>query len=98
MTRPQGARPRASRTASDRKDNQMFVVMSVTATDAEIITVKNHILAEGLTPYEHRGAERLVVAGVGGIGGGKSSVEGRLWGLPGVEVVKPISRPLMGPS
>ena len=53
----------------------MFVVMSVTATDAEIITVKNHILAEGLTPYEHRGAERLVVAGVGGIGGGKSSVD-----------------------
>jgi 3-deoxy-7-phosphoheptulonate synthase len=71
----------------------MFVVMSVTATDAEIITVKNHILAEGLTPYEHQGAERLVIAVVGEIGSRKSSLESRLSSLPGVESVKPISRP-----
>ena len=39
----------------------MFVVMAPAATEDQINSVKSHILAEGLTPYEHQGAERLGV-------------------------------------
>ena len=39
----------------------MFVVMTVGATEAEILGVKSRILAEGLTPYDHVGAERTVI-------------------------------------
>ena len=41
----------------------MFVVMAVTATEAEVLGVKSLILAEGLTPYDHVGAERTVDRG-----------------------------------
>lgn len=71
----------------------MFVVMTATATEAEILAVKSHILAEGLTPYEHAGVERTVIAVVGEIGGRKPALLGRLGALPGVEAVTPISRP-----
>ncbi len=37
----------------------MFVVMAATASEAEILGVKSHILAEGLTPYDHTGPERI---------------------------------------
>ena len=43
----------------------MFVVMALTATEAEILGVKSHILAEGLTPFDHQGADRVVIAVVG---------------------------------
>ena len=33
----------------------MFVVMARTASEAEILGVKSHILAEGLTPFDHDG-------------------------------------------
>ena len=46
----------------------MFVVMAAGATEAEILGVKSQILAEGLTPYDHVGAERTVIAVVGEIG------------------------------
>ena len=46
----------------------MFVVMAVGASEAEILGVKSRILAEGLTPYDHAGAERIVIAVVGEIG------------------------------
>ena len=36
----------------------MFVVMARTAGEAEILGVKSAILGEGLTPYDHVGAER----------------------------------------
>ena len=36
----------------------MFVVMTVGASEAEIIGVKSRILAEGLTPFDHVGPER----------------------------------------
>ena len=49
----------------------MFVVMAKTASEAEILGVKSQILAEGLTPYDHVGAERVVIAVVGEIGGRK---------------------------
>ena len=71
----------------------MFVVMASTATEAEILGVKSHILDEGLTPFGHAGAERVVVAVVGEIGGRKSSLMGALGQLAGVERVTPISRP-----
>ncbi|MBM4408108.1 MAG: 3-deoxy-7-phosphoheptulonate synthase [Chloroflexi bacterium] len=71
----------------------MFVVMVADATEADIIGVKSHILAEGMTPYEHRGAERLVVAVVGEIGSRRNHLLERLGGLPGVERVTPISKP-----
>ena len=46
----------------------MFVVMARSASEAEVLGVKSRILAEGLTPYEHAGAERIVIAVVGEIG------------------------------
>jgi 3-deoxy-7-phosphoheptulonate synthase len=71
----------------------MFVVMAVGASEAEVIGVKSRILSEGLTPYEHAGAERLVIAVVGEIGSRRNDLMGRLGGLPGVERVTPISKP-----
>jgi 3-deoxy-7-phosphoheptulonate synthase len=71
----------------------MFVVMAATATEAEIIGVKSHILAEGLTPYDHAGADRVVIAVVGDVGARRDVLMGRFAGLAGVEAVAPISRP-----
>jgi 3-deoxy-7-phosphoheptulonate synthase len=71
----------------------MLVVMSVGATEEEIENVRRHIVADGLTPHESRGAERVVIGVVGAVGPRKEQVMGRLSGLPGVESVTPISRP-----
>jgi len=71
----------------------MFVVMARTATEAEILGVKSHILAEGMTPYDHTGAERVVIAVVGDVGPKKQLLMSRLASLPGVETITPISRP-----
>ena len=71
----------------------MFVVMSASATPAEANAVKSLILAEGLTPYDHAGAERVVIAVVGEIGARKPVLMSRLEALGGVESVTPISRP-----
>ncbi|HEY6012623.1 MAG TPA: hypothetical protein VIU37_01400, partial [Candidatus Limnocylindrales bacterium] len=71
----------------------MFVVMVVGAGEAEILGVKGQILAEGLTPFEHAGSERTVIAVVGEIGARKPVLIDRLSALPGVESVTPISRP-----
>ena len=71
----------------------MFVVMAVTATDADVNGVKSQIMSEGLTPFEHQGAERLLIAVVGEIGSRKTSLQAHLAGLNGVETVTPISRP-----
>jgi len=71
----------------------MFVVMSRTATEAEVLGVKSHILAEGMTPFDHQGAERVVIAVVGEVGPRKAQLQDRLAALPGVETVTPISRP-----
>ena len=71
----------------------MFVVMAATAGEAEILAVKSHILAEGMTPYEHAGVERTVIAVVGEMGGRRPALLSLLGGLPGVETVTPINRP-----
>ena len=71
----------------------MFVVMAVGASEGEINAVKSHILAEGLSPYDHEGTERVVIAVVGEIGPRKPVLMSRLEALPGVETVTPISRP-----
>src|SRR5512141_1543120 len=71
----------------------MFVVMAVGASEAEILGVKSQILAEGLTPFDHVGAERTVIAVVGEIGARKPVLIDRLGALSGVETVTPISRP-----
>ncbi len=71
----------------------MFVVMAVNASEAEINGVKSHILAEGLTPFDHLGNERVVIAVVGEVGPKKTNLMNRLAALPGVESVTPISRP-----
>ncbi len=71
----------------------MFVVMAGSATEAEILGVKSHILGEGMTPFDHVGAERVVIAVVGEVGPRKQELMSRLGGLPGVEAVTPISRP-----
>jgi 3-deoxy-7-phosphoheptulonate synthase len=71
----------------------MFVVMARTATEAEILGVKSHILAEGLTPFDHEGVDRVVIAVVGEVGPRKPVLMSRLAGLAGVETVTPISRP-----
>ena len=71
----------------------MFVVMTATATEADILGVKSRILAEGLTPFEHAGATHIVIAVVGEIGARKPELMSRFGGLPGVETITPISRP-----
>ena len=71
----------------------MFVVMTVGATEAEILGVKSQILAEGLTPFDHVGAERTTIAVVGEIGSRKPALLERFGRLAGVERVTPISRP-----
>ncbi len=71
----------------------MIVVLEPTVTEAEVLGVKSQILAEGLTPYEHVGAERTVVAVVGEIGTRRPEIMSRLAALPGVETVTPLSRP-----
>ncbi|MEO5917951.1 MAG: 3-deoxy-7-phosphoheptulonate synthase [Candidatus Limnocylindrales bacterium] len=71
----------------------MFVVMARTATEAEILGVKSHILGEGMTPYDHVGADRVVIAVVGEVGPRRSALMSKLGALPGVETVTPISTP-----
>ena len=71
----------------------MFVVMASTATEAEILGVKSRILSEGMTPFEHVGADRVVIAVVGEVGPRKPELMSRLGALPGVETITPISRP-----
>ena len=56
----------------------MFVVMARTASEAEILGVKSHILAEGMTPYDHEGSERTVIAVVGEVGPRKQELMSRL--------------------
>ena len=62
----------------------MFVVMARAAGEAEILGVKSAILGEGLTPYDHAGAERTVIAVIGEIGSRPADLIARLAGLPGV--------------
>jgi 3-deoxy-7-phosphoheptulonate synthase len=71
----------------------MFVVMTVGASEAEILGVKSQILAEGLMPFEHVGKDRTVVAIVGEIGARKAALRERFGLLPGVASVTPINRP-----
>src|SRR6187399_3688639 len=71
----------------------MFVVMTVGASEAEILGVKSRILAEGLTPFDHVGEERTVIAVVGEIGSRKPALLEQFARLPGVASVTPISRP-----
>jgi 3-deoxy-7-phosphoheptulonate synthase len=71
----------------------MIVVMAIGATEAEILGVKSQILTEGMSPYDHAGAERVVIAVVGEVGPRKQVLASRLAALPGVESVTPISRP-----
>lgn len=71
----------------------MLIAMSVGATEEQIENVRSHILAEGLTPHESRGMERVVIGVVGDVGPRKEQVMSRLSALPGVDNVTPISRP-----
>ncbi|HEV8546561.1 MAG TPA: 3-deoxy-7-phosphoheptulonate synthase [Candidatus Limnocylindrales bacterium] len=71
----------------------MFVVMARNATEAEVLGVKSQILAEGMTPFDHQGSERVVIAVVGEVGPRKAELSSRLAALAGVEQVTPISRP-----
>jgi 3-deoxy-7-phosphoheptulonate synthase len=71
----------------------MFVVMAGNASEAEALGVKSAILAEGLTPYDHAGPGRTVIAVVGEIGARKAALVERLAALPGVKAVTPIGSP-----
>jgi 3-deoxy-7-phosphoheptulonate synthase len=71
----------------------MFVEMAAGADEAEILGVKSRILAEGLTPFDHVSAERVVIAVVGEIGDRKPALLESFAALPGVVRVTPISRP-----
>ena len=71
----------------------MFVVMRTGATEAEVIGVKGLILAEGLTPFENAGADRIVIAVVGELGKRREQLMTRLQATPGVATVTPISKP-----
>jgi 3-deoxy-7-phosphoheptulonate synthase len=71
----------------------MFVVMAGNASEAEVLGVKSAILAEGLTPYDHAGPDRTVVAVVGDMGSRRPALIERLAALPGVQAVTPINSP-----
>jgi 3-deoxy-7-phosphoheptulonate synthase len=71
----------------------MFVVMRTGATEAEINGVKGLILAEGLTPFENAGTDRVVIAVVGELGAQRPQLMARLEDAPGVAAVTPISKP-----
>jgi 3-deoxy-7-phosphoheptulonate synthase len=71
----------------------MFVVMRTGASEAEVNGVKGLILAEGLTPFENAGADRVVIAVVGEIGGRRPQLMARLVATTGVTSVTPISKP-----
>jgi 3-deoxy-7-phosphoheptulonate synthase len=71
----------------------MFVVMAGNASEAEVLGVKSAILAEGLTPYDHAGPDRTVIAVVGDMGARKPALLERLAALPGVQAVTPINSP-----
>jgi 3-deoxy-7-phosphoheptulonate synthase len=71
----------------------MFIVMTVGASEAEILGVKSRILAEGLTPYDHVSDGRTTIAVVGEIGARKPALLERFATLPGVSSVRPIDRP-----
>ena len=64
----------------------MFVVMTAGASEAEILGVKSRILAEGLTPFDHAGAERTSSSRSSARSATRRPVLiDRLRGLPGVE-------------
>ncbi|MEW6224122.1 MAG: 3-deoxy-7-phosphoheptulonate synthase [Chloroflexota bacterium] len=67
--------------------------MRTGATDAEVIGVKGLILAEGLTPFENAGADRVVIAVVGEIGSRRPQLMARLEATSGVATVTPITKP-----
>jgi 3-deoxy-7-phosphoheptulonate synthase len=71
----------------------MLVVMSVAATEEQVQEVRRHIEADGLTPHESRGEQRVVIGVVGDVGLRKEQIMSHLAVLPGVESVTPISRP-----
>jgi 3-deoxy-7-phosphoheptulonate synthase len=71
----------------------MFVVMRTGATEAEVNGVKGLILAEGLSPFENAGPDRVVIAVVGEIGRRRPQLMARLEATPGVTSVTPISKP-----
>ena len=71
----------------------MFVVMASGASEAEILGVKGRILAEGLTPFDHVGPERTVIAVVGEIGSRRAALLERFGQLAGVASVTPIKSP-----
>jgi 3-deoxy-7-phosphoheptulonate synthase len=67
--------------------------MAVSATEEQIEVVLRHIEADGLTPHESRGEQRVVIGVVGDVGLRKEQVMSHLAVLPGVESVTPISKP-----
>jgi 3-deoxy-7-phosphoheptulonate synthase len=71
----------------------MIVVMTVGASEAEVLGVKSQILAEGLTPYDDAGTGRIVIAVVGEIGARRAELTDRLAKSAGVDEVRPLSRP-----
>jgi 3-deoxy-7-phosphoheptulonate synthase len=71
----------------------MFVVMTVGASEAEILGVKSRILAEGLIPFDHVQGDRTAIAVVGELGSRRALLAEDLAGLPGVATVTPINRP-----
>jgi len=71
----------------------MLVVMSVGATEEEVKEVRRHIEADGLTPHESRGEQRVIIGVVGDVGPRKEQVMSHLAVLPGVDSVTPISKP-----
>jgi 3-deoxy-7-phosphoheptulonate synthase len=71
----------------------MFVVMQTGATDAEVNGVKGLILAEGLTPFENAGVDRVAIAVVGEVGARRPQLMSRLQSMPGVGSVTPITKP-----
>lgn len=71
----------------------MLVVMSVGATEEEVQEVRRHIEADGMTPHESRGEQRVIIGVVGDVGPRKEQVMNHLAVLPGVESVTPISKP-----
>jgi 3-deoxy-7-phosphoheptulonate synthase len=71
----------------------MIVVMSVGATEKQAEAVRDQIRADGLTPHDNYGTQRVVIAVLGDVAPVREHLMSKLASMPGIESVTPISRP-----
>jgi 3-deoxy-7-phosphoheptulonate synthase len=71
----------------------MIIVMTVGATEQEANDVREQIRANGLSPHDNYGTQRVVIAVLGDVAPVREHLMSKLSSMPGIESVTPISRP-----